>query len=62
MRKCIPQKRLGQATWIFLVNYLLDQDERRNCEAVFRMWDQNKDGKVSKKELIDGFSEILPRD
>eukprot|EP00828_Plagiopyla_frontata_P006926 TRINITY_DN13150_c0_g1_i1.p3 TRINITY_DN13150_c0_g1~~TRINITY_DN13150_c0_g1_i1.p3 ORF type:complete len:236 (-),score=54.10 TRINITY_DN13150_c0_g1_i1:265-972(-) len=61
MSRCIPQKRLGQATWIFLVNYLLGREEKTICELVFEKWDQDRDGKVSREELVEGFCECMSR-
>lgn len=44
------------------MNYLLDRNEKRTCETVFHNWDKDRDGKLNKQELIEGFAEQMPRE
>lgn len=52
-------KKLQDATWAFLVNYMSTKDEKNELMKVFQSLDLNKDGKLSREELVIGYQKIL---
>lgn len=55
-------KKLQEVTWMFIVNYLATKDEKTELMKTFQQLDTNGDGKLSKEELVAGYSKILPKD
>ena len=53
-------KKLQEATWMFIVNYLASKEEKTELLKTFQQLDSNGDGKLSKQELINGYAKILP--
>lgn len=51
-------RKLAQATNVFMVNYLTSQNERANLETLFRSLDKNNDGTLTRAELIEGYKTL----
>ncbi|KAL4442843.1 hypothetical protein ABPG74_010732 [Tetrahymena malaccensis] len=52
-------KKLQEAVWMFIVNYLATKEEKNELLKTFQSLDANGDGKLSREELINGYSKIL---
>ncbi len=52
---------LKQATYAFIGAQLLSKAERDNLSKVFKAFDKDGDGKLSKQELQDGYNEHYGR-
>ncbi|EAS02022.1 calcium-dependent kinase (macronuclear) [Tetrahymena thermophila SB210] len=52
-------KKLQEAVWMFIVNYLATKEEKNELLKTFQSLDTNGDGKLSREELINGYSKIL---
>jgi hypothetical protein len=48
--------KLQQATWVYLVNLLGSKDDKEHLNVVFNQLDANKDGCLTKEELLDGWN------
>lgn len=53
-----PDLKFQQAALAFMVHHLTDINEIRDYKNLFELLDTNKDGKLSHKEIIDGFKAI----
>jgi len=53
------ERKLQEATWVFLVSYLSSREERSQLLQTFQMLDTNGDGKLSREELIAGYQKIM---
>ena len=51
--------KLQEATWVFLVTYLATQEEKSELLKTFQALDVNKDGKLTREEIINGRFFIL---
>ncbi|EGR33828.1 protein kinase domain protein [Ichthyophthirius multifiliis] len=59
MRNFRTGKKLQEATWMFLVNYLASKEDKNELLKAFQSLDTNGDGKLQKDELIQGYLKIL---
>ncbi len=48
------ERKLQEATWVFLVSYLSTREEKGQLLQTFQLLDLNGDGKLSRDELIVG--------
>jgi calcium-dependent protein kinase len=48
--------KLQQAALTFLTTHMITQEEMRELQKTFEALDLNKDGRLSKEELINGYS------
>ena len=46
---------LINATFSFIASHLTEKDHRNDLTKIFKLFDVNNDGKLSKKELKEGF-------
>ena len=53
-------KKLQEATWMFIVNYMSSKEEKQELMKTFQLLDTNGDGKLSREELVAGYAKILP--
>jgi len=53
------ERKLQEATWVFLVSYLSTREEKGQLLSAFQLLDLNGDGKLSRDELIVGYQKIL---
>ncbi len=49
--------KMQQAIYYFLVNQMASQKEKNNLISTFKALDTNKDGVISKEELVEGFEQ-----
>mgnify|MGYP003876820667 CR=1 FL=1 len=47
-------RKLQEATWVFLVNYLATKEEKNELLKTFQALDLNGDGQLTREELIQG--------
>lgn len=47
--------KLKQATYAFIASQLLSTKEKENLSKVFKAFDKNGDGKLSKEEIMEGY-------
>lgn len=47
------------ATWTFIANYIVTQEEKEALMNTFRALDLNSDGFISREELLIGFKKIM---
>lgn len=47
--------KLKQATFAYIASQLLSTKEKENLAKVFKAFDKNGDGKLSKQEIMDGY-------
>jgi len=52
-------RKLQEATWVFLVSYLSTREEKSQLLSTFQALDLNGDGKLSREELITGYQKIM---
>ncbi len=58
--KCFrAERKLQEATWVFLVNYLASKEEKAQLLKTFQTLDLNGDGQLSKEELIIGYKKVM---
>lgn len=53
------ERKLQEATWVFLVSYLSTREEKNQLLSTFQLLDANGDGKLSREELVDGYRKIM---
>lgn len=51
--------KLQQATLMFIVTQLTSKQEKEELEKTFKALDKNGDGKLSRQELIDGYTQTF---
>ena len=49
---------MQQAALMYIVTQLMSKKERENLQQVFMALDKNADGKLSREELIEGYTTI----
>lgn len=52
-------RKLQQATWVYLVSYLSTREEKNELMKTFKALDLNGDGQLSRDELIQGYEKIM---
>lgn len=58
----LSSTKIKDAVHLFLASQVINHDECRVLTEHFRMLDKNSDGKISKEELIEKYSETLDKD
>jgi len=53
------ERKLQEAVWIFLVSYFSAKDETSNLLASFQALDKDKNGVLSKEEIMAGYKDII---
>ena len=51
--------KLQQAALTFLTTHLINKEEMTELQKAFQSLDKNNDGKLSKEELLEGFSQAM---
>ena len=59
MKNFRAERKLQEATWVFLVNYLASKEEKAQLLKTFQNLDLNGDGQLSREELIIGYTKIM---
>jgi len=59
LRQFRAERKLQEATWIFLVSFMSSKEEKNQLLSTFQLLDANGDGKLSREELISGYQKIL---
>lgn len=49
-------QKLKQATFAYMSSQLINKNEKEYLSKVFRALDKNGDGRLSKQEILDGWS------
>ena len=62
MKKFHAERKLQQAALTYIVNNLLSKKEKKNLLEIFQSFDTNKDGVLSKREILNGYKAIMPFD
>ena len=52
------RQKLQQATLYFMVQQLLSSDEVKEIRDLFCKFDENKDGRLTKQEILKGFKKV----
>ena len=60
MKKFHAERKLQQAALTYIVNNLVSKKEKTKLLDIFQSFDTNKDGVLSKKEILNGFKKIMP--
>ena len=60
MKKFHAERKLEQAALTYIVNNLVSKKEKNKLLEVFQSFDTNKDGVLSKKEILNGYKKIMP--
>jgi len=53
------ERKLQEATWVFLVSNLSSKEEKNQLLTTFQALDLNGDGRLSRDELINGYQKIM---
>jgi len=53
------EEKLKQAALTFIVSQLVNKEEMDQMEKAFKALDKNKDGKLSKEEILEGYQEYF---
>ncbi|CAD8185028.1 unnamed protein product [Paramecium octaurelia] len=59
MRKFTKQQKLQEAVFKFIVVQLATKEEKAELLKIFQCLDTNQDGKLSKQELLVGYSKVM---
>ena len=59
LRTFSAQHKLQQAALTYIVSQLVTSKEKEMLQGVFLTLDKDKDGRLSQKELIEGYKEIF---
>jgi calcium-dependent protein kinase len=54
------ETKLQQMVLAFIVHNIKENDEMRDAQKLFRIFDQNLEGRIGKKELLIGLSQFAP--
>ena len=60
MKEFHAERKLQQAALTYIVNNLVSKKEKNKLLEVFQSFDTNKDGVLSKKEILNGYKKIMP--
>ena len=52
-------KKLEEATFSYIVNFLVDKDEMNELKSTFLKLDANNDGTLTKQEIVDGYAAVF---
>lgn len=55
LKKFHYRNKIQQAAYLFMINYMEDGKEKANLISTFKALDKNKDGVLSKEEILSGF-------
>ena len=55
LKKFETKSQLQRAIYFFIINNLTTKDDKSELTEIFKQLDTNKDGVISKDELLDGF-------
>jgi len=53
------ERKLQEATWMFLVTYMSTREEKAELLKTFQALDENGDGQLSTEELVKGYRKIM---
>eukprot|EP01054_Gregarina_sp_Poly1_P004951 Gregarina_sp_Poly_1__4950@NODE_2622_length_1908_cov_606_836502_g156_i1_p1_GENE_NODE_2622_length_1908_cov_606_836502_g156_i1NODE_2622_length_1908_cov_606_836502_g156_i1_p1_ORF_typecomplete_len602_score110_63Pkinase/PF00069_25/3_8e83Pkinase_Tyr/PF07714_17/2e52EFhand_7/PF13499_6/1_2e12EFhand_7/PF13499_6/9e16EFhand_1/PF00036_32/0_0016EFhand_1/PF00036_32/0_00017EFhand_1/PF00036_32/9_7e06EFhand_1/PF00036_32/9_2e08EFhand_6/PF13405_6/0_00035EFhand_6/PF13405_6/4_2EFhand_6/PF13405_6/1_7e08EFhand_6/PF13405 len=59
MRKFHASQKLAQAALLFMGSKLTTMDETRELTTIFQKLDTNDDGQLDRKELIEGYTQLM---
>jgi calcium-dependent protein kinase len=59
LRTFRADRKIQQATWVYLVSYLSTREEKNELMKTFKALDLNGDGQLSRDELIAGYEKIM---
>ena len=58
MRRFKKSRKLEKATIAFIINQLILKEERVDLKKLFKEWDTNGDGVLSKEEIMAGYKKV----
>ena len=58
MKKFKRNKKFEMATISFIINQLTTKEDRDDLLKQFQIWDKNKDGVLSKEEILEGYNKV----
>ena len=59
MKKFHAERKLQQAALTYIVNHLMTKEDRNELLDLFRQFDSNGDGVLSKQEVMEGYKAYL---
>jgi len=62
MRSFHADTKLAKATYAFLASQVVTNDDKVEADKIFKKLDKNKDGILTKEELVQGYAEIYGQD
>ena len=62
MRSFHADTKLAKATYAFLASQVVTNDDKIEADKIFKKLDKNKDGILTKEELVQGYAEIYGQD